>query len=375
MKILHIASFQGNIGDNASHIGLRFILDQFFPRYHMETLEIRRFYKQYQGGDKRFFDQDFVDFANKFDLLLIGGGGFLDYWVPNSHTGTTLDIPLTLLNKLSVKTLICSIGSKPHKDIPDGNIEKYREFLSLCHEKDNINIAFRNDGSIETVSHDIGKRYTADIPEILDNGFFYQMTAKHNAFPIKHYVAINITADQILMKNQEQGPIDVDLYYQKLCHVITNIIEDKRLNVVLVPHIYSDLNAITKLQSLLPDQYMRNSLFVAPCVQGDAGTDYIFSIYKNAKAVLATRLHANICNLALGCPVVGLVALDRVKYLYSFLNADHQAVSLNGEFVAPVIKALENTLDNHSDTYLAIENKICKQKEKSLRVYGSILKG
>ena len=102
MKILHVASFVGNIGDNASHIGLYSILDVFFSDYDVTALEIRRFYKNYQHADRRQFDEAFVKYANSFDLLIIGGGGFLDYWVENSATGTTLDMDPTLLPKLSV---------------------------------------------------------------------------------------------------------------------------------------------------------------------------------------------------------------------------------------------------------------------------------
>ncbi len=42
MKILHIASFQGNIGDNASHIGFYNILDSIVKNYKVEKLGLLR---------------------------------------------------------------------------------------------------------------------------------------------------------------------------------------------------------------------------------------------------------------------------------------------------------------------------------------------
>lgn len=57
MNILHIASFSGNIGDNISHIGFENILSQLHINLDITRLEIRKFYNNYNLGDKRFFDQ------------------------------------------------------------------------------------------------------------------------------------------------------------------------------------------------------------------------------------------------------------------------------------------------------------------------------
>lgn len=101
-KILHLASHYGNIGDNASHLGLYNIFNEInFIKYEIEKLEIRRFYKNYSLPDKLFFDSDFIRYANKFDLLIIGGGGFLDFWVENSQTGTTIDISIQDFSKIN----------------------------------------------------------------------------------------------------------------------------------------------------------------------------------------------------------------------------------------------------------------------------------
>lgn len=61
MKILHIASFVGNVGDNMSHIGLRRVLDDMFKNYQIDILEIRKFYMNYAGADKHSFDNRFLE--------------------------------------------------------------------------------------------------------------------------------------------------------------------------------------------------------------------------------------------------------------------------------------------------------------------------
>ena len=89
MKIIHLASFLGNIGDNASHIGLKKVLDSLVGDYVKEEVEIRRFYANYNKSDSLRFDDDFLKYLQNFDLWLIGGGGYLDNQIKDSATGTT----------------------------------------------------------------------------------------------------------------------------------------------------------------------------------------------------------------------------------------------------------------------------------------------
>ena len=57
MKLLHIASFTGNIGDNCSHNGFRNILDSIdFKVNKLKKLEIRDFYNNRDIRYKKYFD-------------------------------------------------------------------------------------------------------------------------------------------------------------------------------------------------------------------------------------------------------------------------------------------------------------------------------
>ena len=47
MKILNVSSFQGNIGDNASFMGLKSLLTRLKVDITIDKLEIRRFYQNY----------------------------------------------------------------------------------------------------------------------------------------------------------------------------------------------------------------------------------------------------------------------------------------------------------------------------------------
>ncbi|MFW3341613.1 hypothetical protein [Aliarcobacter butzleri] len=119
---MHIASFSGNIGDNASHIGFYNILSSIID-YDIAQIEMRKFYQNYNKADKLSFNKEFIEYINSFDICFIGGG-FLDYHIKDSKTGTTIDIDLSLIKNIKTPTYFTSLGSNPHKEVPKENIEK-----------------------------------------------------------------------------------------------------------------------------------------------------------------------------------------------------------------------------------------------------------
>jgi len=373
LRILHVASFVGNIGDNASHLGLHNILVDYFNHFVVERLEIRKFYKNYKHQDKQRFDLSFIEYANQFDLLVIGGGGFLDYWLEGSATGTTIDMEPELVGGIKVPTLICSVGCIPHKAIPVGNVDKFRRFLDAVMLNTKVRIAVRNDGSILSLKNNIGAKYLLHIPEVLDNGFFFDTQAAHT-LPIENsYIAINVTDDQLKMSSYCRGDIDKSVYLAALAYVITHIAKTLNINVVFVPHIYSDLNAISELFSLLEDFVIREYISVAPCLQHDEGAKTVFSVYKNSRLVIGSRFHANVCSLSMGVPTVGLVALDRVKYVYDQLGMPDSYVLLDYDFRSDLIEKVENALQQNLEIKQHLNQELTARRTFSKDVYFSIL--
>lgn len=371
IKILHVASFSGNIGDNASHIGLAQILRKILPSYEIERMEIRRFYKNYSLPDKLFFDENFVNYANSFNLLLIGGGGFLDYWVPNSETGTTIDISESSLKKLTVPTLICSVGCIPHKTVPEGNESKFHSFLTNLLSKKNVRILLRNDGSKKVLNTNFGSEF-ASIPSILDNGFFFNIDNNEQSRLIKEkYIAINTTLDQLDMKSDTGNIINKRGYVEEMSSYINYIIKDTDYHIVMIPHIFSDLTAFQKILTNVNDFYIRTKIHIAPYTQGDEGCKLLFSIYNNAEFCIGMRFHANICNLAMNKPVAGLAVLDRIRHMHNSIGNDSFVIDVFNLFCEKLIDMTEQYSNRSlpSDIIYNIE----QEKEKSLKAYDNSL--
>lgn len=371
LKILHVASFIGNIGDNASHMGLYHVLNDFlYDNYCVHQIEIRKFYNNYKGNDKHRFDRSFIEFANNFDLLVIGGGGFLDYWVPNSATGTTINVRIEELDNLKTPMLITSVGCFPHKPVPDGNLDRLKRFLDYSLHNRNITITFRNDGSLVNLAKNFGENYSNKFIEILDNGFFY-IPKNNSIFPVnKKYIAINISNDQIDMLSNLHGRIDKKLYYEQIKVFIETIIHEHSVGVVLLPHIHSDLKAISMIVERLDDLLVRSNVSIAPCVQSDAGADYSFSIYNNSSLVIGTRFHANVCAVAMGKKCIGIAVLDRVKFLYDSLNAKNSFVFPDKDFDIQLTQKAKFLLKNDVDFN---RNHLEMLKNKSTEFYRKYL--
>ncbi|RCH56651.1 hypothetical protein DJ568_01970 [Mucilaginibacter hurinus] len=342
MKILHVASFDGNIGDNASHIGFHSLLSRVMDEgtYSIEQLEIRKFYNNYTLPDKHRFDDDFATLANSYDLLFIGGGGFLDFDIKGSPTGTTIGISPSILDKIKVPVVISSIGCNPRNEIPEGNINKFKDFLDSYLGHSNRYLAVRNDGSREVIREVIGEHYYNAIPEVLDHGFFYDNDGSFYRPTEKDYILINTTSDQVQMKNRLLGEVDQDSYVDEMGKVISHIIDNTPYDIVFAPHIYSDYKAIDILLKNVNDFHLRTRIVVAPYVQGDYGCNQIFSAYKNSALVLGMRFHANVCTIAMNTPGIGLGALDRVSGLYRSLGMDGQFVTVDQPFSNELITGM-----------------------------------
>lgn len=368
MNILHLASFRGNIGDNASHQGLVEILGPFFGSYNVTRLEIRKFYNNYTDHDKGRFDQDFVSHANKFDLFIVGGGGFLDCCIPGSPTGATFALPPELVGKLTVPTLLTSIGAAPRETIPEGNLAKFRNFIDRSLENPFIRIAVRNDGSASFLRENLGSSYLEVIPEILDNGFFYQSTELSDLPVGPGFAAINIASDQIRTARTSNRLIAFPDYYTELRKALGCIL-DHGLDLVLIPHIHSDLQEISAVLATLGDSIVRDRVTVAPCIQGDAGAKYLFSLYQKSRLVIGTRFHANVCSLAMGRPTIGLAALDRVRYMFGHVGMDNRCIDLNEPFSAPLTKLINSELTEHLGSASGRSQIIDSKRKETLATY------
>ena len=315
LKTLHLASFNGNIGDNANHNGFYKYLNKNKDfKFAIDTLEIREFYWR-----KRSFDISFVKLVNTYDLLIIGGGNYFELWVDNSPTGTSIAIDLELLKQIKTPIVFNALGVDSGQGVSSRNIEKFRNFLDVLIERKDF-ISIRNDGARQTIIKYIGKEYLEYIYHTVDAGFFTNISEPSNYYKTKKYIAINIASDMPEVRFKDISYSNFLLVWQQF---ISDFLEEyNEYEIVIVPHIFRDIGFINDLLEILDDETRRTKISIAALTHGENSFDEVMSIYKNASIVLANRFHANVCSIGFGTPTIGLVNYKQIQELYNELESD-----------------------------------------------------
>src|SRR5262245_48888408 len=125
LRVLHLASFDGNVGDNANHDGARRELERNLGvELEYSELEIREFFWK-----QRRYDDEFAALCNRHDLVMIGGGNYFELWVEHSSTGTSIDLSAELLAKIRPPILFHALGVDPAMGASEQAIARFRAFL------------------------------------------------------------------------------------------------------------------------------------------------------------------------------------------------------------------------------------------------------
>ncbi|NUW68975.1 polysaccharide pyruvyl transferase family protein [Vibrio coralliilyticus] len=328
LNVLHVASFTGNIGDNANHTGFRNNFSKHLDVVINYTeFEIRQIFWKHKS-----FDENFVTLANQHDLVVIGGGNYFELWVDESETGTSIDIKLELLKKIGTPIVFNALGVDPAQGATEEALKKFRAFLDFAIESPTIKLSCRNDGSIKTLKELVGERYAKEFYHVPDSGFFTEVQDFYHPELEKDKVNIVIQIAGDMIETRFPNNSDLDIGFEDFISGLANYIirmQDGNVNFILVPHIFRDISVINKLLESLPDNIRRESVSVAPYLVGQKGQDYIFDIYKKADLILAMRFHASVCGLGLGTPCIGLVNYRQIEELYNEIDLEYLKVHVN----------------------------------------------
>ena len=336
MKVLHVASFTGNIGDNANHTGMRSRLEKALgkkPRY--TELEIRYCYRIYNGEHRWEFDDSFVELANQHDVVIIGGGNFFEPWLDESATATTINIANQRLQNITKPLVFFGVGFDIHKGAKPENLQKFAHFLTHCIQQPNIVVSFRNDGSFKNLHLAYPDR--ADLHQgvsiVPDGGFSYDAKDSSASYlPQARFWGINIASDMESLRfpKGQAGYIGwkdfLTTYARFLEHAL---VKNPDLNIILFPHIFKDVLSVGEFMTYLDDRLCRDRIIVAPFACGWQACNHIFALYKKCELVMGMRFHTNVCAIAMDVPAIPLISYPKLHDLYEELDLLERAVYAN----------------------------------------------
>jgi len=381
-NMLHIASFDGNIGDNASHNGFyRQLRETTGWELALDQREIRKTYLNYEGADRWRWDDDLIRDMNNSDLTVIGGGNYFELWLENSRTGTTIDLDPERLQAIKKPFFFHAVGCDPNIGVSDSTIARFRYFVETALKHPLCVMSVRNDGSKKYLQHFLGTALADRILVTPDPGFFVDPGTTKPPAPLegKTYWVLNLAMDRPERRFPgSNGKLD---YSGFLAEITTFICEAcaayPALEIVLAPHIYSDLDPIRDVVSALPDRIRRWRVSVAPLLHGMGAEKTMFALYQHAELALGPRFHANVCPIGLGTPSIGLVTTEKLVDLYEELGITERLINAQTPgFSTFLLQLAESTIESKvriSDEYRTLRENLCNQSNAVYRTVAELV--
>jgi hypothetical protein len=335
LRILHVASFNGNIGDALSHIGLYKLLDTDLgiSRDDIYQLDLRRFYKN-ASVDALQFNSDCAADFNKYDLIIIGGGGFLRQAFEKSISGNTFDFEDSFLSKLQSKILFYSIGGiNSFEAVTEQAYSKTERFIEKLYADPRFKFLFRTDGSVHNSQFlkALVDKEPSSVVQIFDSAY---LNRKQTGSRRRNSVIINIGYDQALESSCGLNEVIV-----RTSQIIARLYkEDPSIVFEFVPHTYYDVEAFSALCKSLPERIKRNNLKCLQSFTFYSDLQNTINAYASARLALTGRFHSTAFAFLYTGNFLPLYEFDRTKSQLDALGLTELQVATPKE----AVKAFNN---------------------------------
>lgn len=368
MRILHLASFSGNQGDMINHLGFKNWFGHYLnidPEWH--EVEIRKMYRK-----EITFQENVIEVANDFDLVIIGGGNYFETWPNNTWSGTSIDLKPDSFSKVKVPFFFNALGVDTGQGVSNKAQSNFKTMISSLMAKEKNLLTVRNDGSINTLKSLTGISDKSNILSIPDGGFFIDKIAKSSN---EKTLVINVAADmeKIRYKTENEG---VNNFIQLMAQYIN---EMQRLNnfdqIIFTQHVIGDLPLITAIINLIDEKIKRHSVGISSYGMNLHNTEEIIKIYSNASLIIGQRFHANVVGLTLRRPTIGLNSYPQIPKLYEELDLTQCCAKLENRIELVKLIELSNLAISNPDGYMKDVNlNLDKMYENTIAKHSFIAK-
>lgn len=320
ITVAHLASFQGNFGDVANHLGFRNWFSGLIQcDIHWANIEIRDFYR----GNRKF-DANLVEELNAFDLVIIGGGNYFELWPENSRTGCSIDLPEELLKDIHPPIFFNALGVDDGQGVGNKARNYFADFIKYLYNSNKFLLSLRNDGALQNIKKNFPELSELNFNVIPDHGFFVlsDSNLRHNYERDNSEIVIGLNLAQDMANLRFK-----DGKEQFLSQIRSALIENEFDRLILFPHIYSDVEILYELISTLPDAIKREKISFSPLGSNNLDIRTTLENYLSVDLMIAMRFHANVIPLSLGIPTIGISSYPQISNLYT--NLDIQSWSLD----------------------------------------------
>jgi len=322
VRIGHLASFQGNLGDVANHLGFR----SWFERNlgsptDWVDIEIRDFYRGFRN-----FDDNFVNEVNEFDIFIIGGGNYFELWPTNSRTGCSIDLPVDLLEKIRTPIFFNALGLDDGQGVSQNALKYFPKFISTIVENGHNLLTLRNDGSHSALTANFKELQHLQIPVLPDHGFFCMENRGISRVVDREKLVLGVNLAQDMP--EIRFPNGKKEFLQSLSLILKEV-EFER--AIFFPHVFSDLGIIADLLEIIPDPIRRGKTSVAAFGSTEEEFKSIIESYGRIDIMLGMRFHANVLPLSLGIATIGLATYPQILKLFKEIEMENWVINCHNE--------------------------------------------
>lgn len=332
MNIIHLASFGGNFGDVLNHQGFYNTVGKALCFNAVKQIEVRRFYKNASIEERLYFNDDFVNEVNKYDLFVVGGGGFFDAKWSYSNSGTTIDFSDSFIDGIKIPVMINGMGYHEfYEDTTSEVCNKFQRFIEKIIQKGWF-ISFRNDGSLNRFRNRYGNLYDNNIISVPDNGFFGVIPSEVNPvkLPGECNKTIGLCLTNDLFTKAYNGVIDTESFNTIILEVLKKLSED--YNIVLFTHTPDDVVRVGRYFESLPNSIKRYKVVICPYTpNGPVSITEMSRYYMACDVIVGMRFHSLIMGLQLGKPTIALANHSQIGDFYQELGLEDYRVILNNK--------------------------------------------
>lgn len=311
MHLLHIASFQGNLGDRVNHLAFRAWFSAMFKdEVKWSSFEIRSVLRREVD-----FKKGVAEVSEGADAIVIGGGGFWELWPDDYWSGTSLDLDPGFLESLGKPVFFNALGVDDGRGVGTHAEKNFGGLLHYLLADAKYLVSVRNDGSVGALRDHFGVS-PGLVLQSPDHGFFAPDFVPNAGAPIGgSYVAVSLAQDMPNLRFR--GGFNLDGLIAQIAQSIESLVEEANLSFALVPHVYSDLEVYASLLRTLSDKTRREKMIVMPLQTARTTGHHAVDTYRNANLAWTMRFHASALAIGAGVPTIGLLSYPKVRSIFA----------------------------------------------------------
>ena len=336
MRLIHLANFNStNVGNGALISGTEESISNDIPSLYL----LPESWDDYTFGLKKF-DENFVKMVNVSDGLLIGAAVTFNGQKYQTKTGTRIELPLDLWDKIIKPVIFYGVSFRHWKNQKYNNLNAFRKTFGLILNKENFLISVRNDGTLEWLEKILDRKLSEKVYVIPDPAIYVKTEDRSHPeiYKDKKNIILSLNNEDEVYRFSgrnrellwplmsfwipEKSMCKIwrsipgwdrkrTVFLKNLSGALEMLSKEMDINVILAPHYFDDFKIISRFIPMTPLRFPHQVLISTGMARANQSS-YFYDLYKKADLSLSMRVHSMSPSIGLGTPTIALTSQSRM---------------------------------------------------------------